>query len=87
MLLVRRRQGTTYICATLEEDRLMAGAFGIGKSGYGLSRFVFEPGQHLMHAVGAKRLEKPLATHPSVDIDRPKVESKRNYEYLHVWTW
>lgn len=54
----------------------MAWAFGVGKSGYGLCRFVFKAGQHLMHTIGAKRLKEPLATYPSIDIDRPKVESK-----------
>lgn len=48
----------------------MAWALGIGKSGYGLGRLVFKAGQHLMHTIGAEGLEEPLATHPSVDIDK-----------------
>jgi len=54
---------STYISAALEEDRFMTWAFRIGKSGYGLGRFVFKAGKHLMHTIWAKGLEEPLATY------------------------
>lgn len=75
-----------YISATLEEDRFMTWALGIGKSGYGLGRFVFKASQHFMNTFWAKRLEEPLARHPSVDRDILKI-GLRNCEYLHVWAW
>jgi len=54
---------STYISAALEEDRFMTWAFGIGKSGYRLGRFVFKTGKHLMHTIRTKGLEEPLATY------------------------
>jgi hypothetical protein len=54
---------SVYISAALEEDRFMAWAFRIGKSGYGLGRFVFKPRKHPMHTIRAKGLEEPFATY------------------------
>ena len=65
----RQMSGTTYIGATLEEDRFMTWTLRIGKSCYGLGRFVFKASQHLVHAIRAKRLEEPFTT-SSVSIYR-----------------
>mgnify|MGYP001559180047 FL=1 len=58
--ILLNEEENTYICASLEDNWLVARAFGVCKCAHRLGGFVFKAGEKLIQAIVTEGLEEPF---------------------------